>query len=338
MHPNMLTLPSLVRDLVEPLYTWYSCTGLLPLYFDLEVGSPEECADFAAGLGWDWRLDNEGGDPNGWVLSPVEIYASEPNQAASDLRATWADQLILAFERQVGRQSSVELSFVDKRTRDIVDDTCDGNWPTPGADPACDYFVLGNIQGLERDYQGVTLKYETRSFSWLTLLASYTYSSSKGSIEYSQGGNIEVDQYPWHYDNLYGYLSDHSRHRLKLNGFFHIKGDWTIAYDGRWSSPFTWTPVEDRNDNPDIPYGLHALEPRGSREANSRHQLDLQVSKGFTAGGTRFVLIGTVLNALGSEQPTDVCWFASGCGDIGMGEATDWQTPRRYELGFRVEF
>jgi len=44
------------------------------------------------------------------------------------------------------------------------------------------------------------------------------------------------------------------------------------------------------------------------------------------------------------EQPTAVCGHISGCGVAGngdpidMGDPTDWQTPRRYELGFRVEF
>lgn len=332
MHPNMLALPSGVRDLVEPTSIWYSCSGLPA------VGSPEECRDFATGMGWGWRLDHEGWDPLGWVLSPDDVYASEPNRADPGLEATSSDQLVLAFEREVGRQSSVELTFVDKRTRDVVDDTCNGNWPTAGADPACDFWVVGNIEGLERDYRGMTLKYETRAFPWLTLLASYTYSSSKGSLEYSQNQNGDVDVYPWHYDNIYGYLSDHRRHQVKLNGYVDLRGDWTVAFDGRWSSPFTWTPFEDFYDNPEIPYGVHFLEPRGSREADTNHQLDLQVSKGFTPGRTRLLLIGTVLNALGSEQPTAVCESVRGCGDVAMGEPVNWQTPRRYEVGFRVEF
>ena len=140
-------------------------------------------------------------------------------------------------------------------------------------------------------------------------------------------------------------MGNHRKHRLKLNGFFTLKGNWTIAFDARWSSPFTWEPFENLRDNPAIPTGIHhLLEPRGSREGDSNHQIDLQLSKGFTAGRMRFVLIGTVLNALNSEQPTDVCEHISGCGfdenetPIEMGDPTNWQTPRRYEVGFRVEF
>ncbi len=123
-----------------------------------------------------------------------------------------------------------------------------------------------------------------------------------------------------------------------MNGFFNLEGDWSFAFDGHWSSPFTWMPIEDVYDNPEIPYGIRALEPRGSREANSNYQLDLQVSKGFTIGAMRLQLIASGLNALGSERPTGVCWSISGCDDIGMGEPRHWQIPRRYEAGFRLEF
>jgi hypothetical protein len=344
MHPNMMTLPSNVRDLVEPTYRWYSCSGVLPLAFEIPIGSADECAAVAADLGWGYRMDNADWDPYGWVLSPDEHYASEPNRADPDLRAAYADELVLAFERELGKQTAIELTFIDKKTRDVVDDSCNGNWPTPSADAECDYFVVANYPELRRDFRGITLTFETRRLAWLTLLASYTYSSSKGSIEYSQNGNWEVDLYPWHFDNIYGYMNDHRTHRVKLNGFFNLRDDWTIAFDARWSSGFPWAPYEDAGDNPEMPWGYHLLETWGSREGNSNHDVDLQLSKGFRAGPVRFVLIGTVLNALGSEQVTEVCAHISGCGfdedgnPFNMGDAIDWQIPRRYEVGFRVEF
>jgi len=329
----------LVRDLVEPYFYWYSCTTIIG------ASSAEECAAIAGALGWGYRTDNAGWDPNGWALSPNERYSSEPNRSDPNIRATYADELILAFEREVGSRSAIELTFVDKKTRDVVDDTCNGNWPTPSADAECDYFFLANFPELNRDYRGATLTFETRRLAWLTLLTSYTYSSSKGSVGYTQNSSSILDVYPWNYDNIYGFLDNHRKHRLKLNGFFTLKGDWTIAFDARWSSPFTWTPFENAGENPAIPpETVHFLEPRGSREGDSNHQIDLQLSKGFTAGRMRFVLIGTVLNALNSEQPTAVCGHISGCGfdedggPINMGDPTDWQTPRRYEVGFRVEF
>jgi hypothetical protein len=338
LHPNMLQLPYSVRTLYEPEFYWYSCSTIMG------AASAEECAAVAADRGWEYGTERENWDPYGWVLAPSQSYATEPNQADPNLRPTYADELILAFEREVGKRSAIELTYIDKKTRDIVDDTCNGNWPTPSADASCDYFFLANIPELKRDYRGVTLKYETRRYAWLTLLTSYTYSSSKGSIHYARGDSWIVNRYPWHFENIYGYLSDHRKHRIKLNGFFNIKGDWNVAFDARWSSPFTWTPYENQSDNPEILGGNHFLEPRGSREGNSEHQLDLQLAKGFTTGRVRFVLIGTVLNALDSERPEWVCSHISGCGTdeggspVEMGDPIWWQTPRRYEVGFRVEF
>jgi len=254
------------------------------------------------------------------------------------LRATYADELVLAFERAVGNRSSVEFTFVDKETRDIFEDTCNGNLPTPSIGAECDYFVFANLPDLRRDYQAFVVRYETRGLDWLTLQASYTYSTSKGSVEYTQNAGTIADIYPWHFHNRYGFLSDHRKHRFKLNGFFSLEGDWTIAFGGFWSSPFTWAPWEDSDDNPEIPYGRHLLEPRGSRDANSNYQLDLQISKGFTTGQVRLVLIGSIYNAFSDEPPTAVCSHISGCDDFEMGDPTYWQTPRRYELGFRLEF
>jgi len=80
------------------------------------------------------------------------------------------------------------------------------------------------------------------------------------------------------------------------------------------------------------------LEPRGSREGAEWTQLDLQLTKGFTFGRVRLQLIGTVLNLFDSENATAVCERETGCGDFEMGDPTEWQNPRRYELGVRVEF
>ena len=99
---------------------------------------------------------------------------------------------------------------------------------------------------------------------------------------------------------------------------------------------------------PGAPVGTTVLaEPRGNREANSTHNLDLQLMKGFNIGGVRLVLVGSVLNATSVEEPkslNDICEDASGCanpegeGLVDLGDPIDWSFPRRYELGVRIEF
>jgi len=213
---------------------------------------------------------------------------------------------------------------------------------------------MANFDNLKRDYEGFIVKYETRTFDWLTLLSSYTYSTSEGSQSYNQNAGVDYDVYPAHFDNRYGYMPDHRKHRFKLNGFFSIKGDWTIGFDYFYSSPYTYTPQANSADSggewngeeiPPMPYGTWFAEPRGNREANSTTQLDLQLSKGFTVGGMRFVLIGSVYNAVSNENVLTVCTSISGCIDpedssstVDLGDAQTWRQPRRYEVGFRFEF
>ena len=50
------------------------------------------------------------------------------------------------------------------------------------------------------------------------------------------------------------------------------------------------------------------------------------------------VLIGSAYNVFSSENATSVCSQISGCGTFQQGDYMSWQIPRRYELGFRVEF
>ena len=45
-----------------------------------------------------------------------------------------------------------------------------------------------------------------------------------------------------------------------------------------------------------------------------------------------------VINATNSQQPTEICGSVTGCGAYVTGDATAWQQPRSYELGFRLEF
>ena len=82
--------------------------------------------------------------------------------------------------------------------------------------------------------------------------------------------------------------------------------------------------------------GWIALEPQGSRRGADLWQLDLQLSKGFHIGNVRLVGIVSVFNVFSEETPFE--FNQDPFGDLGWGTPTAWQDPRRWELGFRVEF
>ncbi len=330
MHPNALTLPSFARTTTQPTSAWLSCST-----FFGDMAACQAYVAARASRGYRWQAGPDNWDPAGWWLNPRNVFSSEPNQIDPDIRATYADELIVGFERELFTRTSVEVTFVDKETKDILEDTCNGNVPTPAEDSACDYYIMTNIPGLKRDYKAGILKFETRAKSWLHILASYTYAKSRGNVEYTQNAGTDFDIYPYHFTNTYGYLSDDRRHRVKLNGYVLLPYQFIVGLEAFWSSAFAWAPYRDLASPL---YGTEFLEPRGSRRGEDNYQLDLQVSKGLQVGPANLQLILAVQNVLSTENVTGLCEREGGCGDYDLGEADSWQTPRRYEFGFRVEF
>lgn len=320
MHPNALTLPSFARTQFTPTELYISCTRFF--------GTRAACAN-TLGVVID---DPLGKDPNGFGL--FDVLTTAPNQVADNLSAMYADSWSIGVERQLGNRTSVELSYVEKDTKDIFEDTCNGNVSSPGASDACDFYVMANIAGLRRNYEAIILRAETRAFTWLHLNASYTYSKSRGNIGGTQNAGTDFDIFPIHFENRYGNLGDDQRHRVKLNGFVDLPLDFGFGFTGFWASEFPYSAVEDVD-----PYGVRFAEPRGSRRAADEYQLDLELRKGFKFGSLRTELIAAVYNATGHEGVIDVCDdFDSGCGAIPFGGATAFQQPRSYEAGFRLVF
>lgn len=322
-------------------YYWGSCsllaTGQFPNY-PIEPFDPSLCPTLAASLGREWRMDPEAWDPYGWFF--MSDIGEGDNVVDPNLESAYSDQLILGYERALWPRSSVELSLVTKRTRGLFEDTCDGNVPVPTAGSPCDHYVMTNMPQLKRDYEAFIVRFETRTLDWLTLLASYTLSDSKGNQD-SLGFGYDWDFYPWNWENRYGFLGNHYRHEIKLNGYFLLPYDFTIAFDAGWRSAFRWTPQIWHYDNLEMPVGSgnYFTEPRGSREGADHPWLDLQFSKGFRIGPTHLDLIVSVLNVFSQETVTWVCEDVPGCGEgFDLGDPTDWETPRRWEMGFRLTF
>ncbi|MEE4274120.1 MAG: TonB-dependent receptor [Thermoanaerobaculales bacterium] len=315
---------------------WASCSTWAPgMGFD-----PSLCSVIAPSIGLPWREDPEGWDPNGWF--GYDTYGGGANSYDTDLEAAYSDQLILSYERALWPRSSLELSYVNKRSRSLYEDTCAGNLPEPSQGAPCESFVLTNLPELEQNYDAFIVKLESRTLDWLTVLASYTLSDSKGNGSFL-GLGYDFNFYPWHWENRYGYTDNHRRHALKLNGYALLPWDVTIAVNAGWTSGFRWTPHLDQNDIDEMPSGFYFTEPRGNREGPSDSWFDLQISKGFRIGSVDLDLIVSVLNVLSREEVTGVCAEVSGCGEIDgvpveLGDPRYWETPRAWEVGVRLTF
>ena len=337
MHPSALGLPRFARTATTPGSYYFSCSQLAAPRRGV---SPEQCKDAFSGetrLGSHviptWTTDPHGYDPYGWFLSLA--FSGEPNRIQPGIEPTYAETRTLGVEMEVARGTSLGLTWVAKETFDIMEDTCGGNWPTPRADAACGYWLVANLPQLTREYEGFLLDLETRFSERVHMLASWVVSESKGNIEYTGSIGSDYDVYPLHYMNRYGFLTDHRKHRVKVHGHVSLPRDVVLGFGATWSSPFVYTPWRWGD-----PYGIVYEAPRGSREANADHGLDLQASKGLLVGGRyRMRFVAAIYNALDDEQVLSVCTLTTGCGaGLGVGEATRYREPRRFEAGVRFEF
>lgn len=348
MHPASTRLSSVAAfdNRAQPRINAFSCEYLRQQTFGLPAGSGVPCEEIAAIVhdvfGFEGSILQEprGFDPDGWVAASIIGASGQGLLIDPGLEPTYADTWIVSAERQVFNRSSVELSYINKKTKDIFEDTCVGN--VGGArDPAndCSNFEVTNLPELKRDYEGVIVKFESRAVDWLHVLSSLTWSESKGSIEATQYAGGDYDFFPDDFVNRFGFLSDHRKLRLKVNGFAQLPVGFTLGVGAHWSSPFVYDTLDAAGSTGS---SARFVEPRGSREGNSNYQLDLQLSKAFDLGPIDLSLIGSVLNVLSSERPITRCNDVSGCtvgsDAVELGDPIAWQRPRSYQAGLRIVF
>jgi TonB dependent receptor/Carboxypeptidase regulatory-like domain len=341
MHPGALSVPLYARLNAAPTTRYLSCSNVVAAGISDPAAVAAACASFAAANGGTVIADPLHRDPFGYAF--LDQLNSAPNAVNPHLEAPLASEVTVGLQQRLAQRSAADLTYVYKKTRHILEDTCVDNLPVPTADPNflhCPWKVLTNPAAARRDYHGLVLRLDTRAGDWLSLVASYTWSISKGSVEYTQGAGSEFDVYPVHFTNLYGFLSDDARHRVKLKGYVKLPRQLSLGFNAIYQSPFDYSVLEALA--PPL-YGNAFLEPRGSRRAASIFNLEIELRKAIQLGRFELELIGTVENVLGNQPATAVCQYAAGCtsttGDqLALGEATDYQAPRNYEVGLRLVF
>jgi len=399
MDPTALSIPSFASG-VDQVYHEYNT-------LEFYCNSLGICDPSRIPPSWDWHswtnwdgydytlIDNRGTT----VYEPAQTL---DQAGAGSLAAPYADELILAFETQIAPETSFELTYIDKDTNDIIEDTCSNNtwiWsddPMPSLDDpntwttvaGCEHWMISNNPYFYRKYKAIVGKFETRG-DWWHLLVSLTNSSSRGN---SANGALQSyatglgDYFPVNFINQDGYLPDHRKNRLKVSGYALLPWDITVGLDGYWSdkghiTPYAscqnylsaTQPVLDYYGITDemqqycysgdgIPlngYNIY-IKKRGSFETKPTWNIDLQISKAFQIKKVDLSLVLAIYNVVGQELDQafngEYFWQNEEFGDpvvvgqnpvtgediiqyyVPIGKAYSYGLPRRYELGFRVEF
>ncbi|HEX6976016.1 MAG TPA: TonB-dependent receptor, partial [Vicinamibacterales bacterium] len=313
-----------------------------------------------------------GWNGTGWEFIQPSGGASG-NTYDPSLKPTYGVETDLGFTQRIWTNTSLDLTAVWRDTKDIFEDSC--------REVDCETGVFwltnspaGRSDALKAKYQGYIAKVETRPYSWLSGLLSYTYSKSQGSVEYTQNAGSDFDVYPDHFVNRYGYMSDDARNRVKASGFVRAPFGTTLGIDYSWRSGAAYSVTAATP--PNAAYGTLYVEPRGSRRTPSLQQLDMQVMHELTFGRVKAGLVASVFNVFNSETATSIggsigtyanCRTSGATIDANcianplwqngetrtpatgsyeklrissttFGKETAWQRPRRYEVGVRFEF
>ena len=364
MHPAALTLPDVLRA-NGTSYTRWNYRG------------PEYCAEFG---GCDSEYYDEG-----------TTYSFDAPQVSPNLGPSYAKQWNVGIEHEFAPRTSLELSYVQKRTENLFDDTCYG-YDASGnpIDPFnfvgspdlvdsykypsnCQFYMLRNIPAAKRYYFGYILKFESRYKDWFHVILDYTYSKAYESMNETQYQNTDFDL-PIMYINAYGYAPSDNRSYVKLNGYFYLPYKITMGFNGffRTGRPYVKycdkycsdgdTPGSGVNDYYSPPqYGYLNLETPGAHRLGSVWWIDYQISWGIKiSGNIQAKFIGSINNLTNNQAVLGRCsyWTSTNpneegagyhsCGYavnkdgtpywLSFGDAYAWQSPRSYEVGFRLEF
>jgi len=348
---------------------------------DNQLTLPNYGANFTTGF-WDFCLDpttNKYVDCGGVIYQGGGLYDQ-------NLKPSFSNQWSVGFTQKVWRNSSIDVTYERRMQHNLFEDYCGHFDPVSKQYIFLDNCLITNQPGsdvgvsnaLRSQYHGLITKIESRPYSWLDLVASWTHAQSKGSTESTQNQNVNFDFFPLFFNNFYGYLSDDARNRVKLNGYVRFPMDFTLGVSEYWDDGTPWSVTQTSSTASATGYAYPPgysgnsvfIEPRGSRRLPHFSQTDLQLQKDFRVHGYKFGLIGSVFNAFNKETPTAINGNAGsraiagsdgklfiGTGTVTsggnqvpyqqagvnriaatFGQATSWQRPRRYEAGIRFEF
>ncbi len=266
-------------------------------------------------------------DINGDGTISARLYTNSSGGTAfqsfvegGEVKIPHVDELSVSYERRLGAQSALGVTYVRRRGRDLIESY---------ADPAgTGLYFLDNLPGLETQYDAVEAQYRGQ-WKGFHLRGSYVWSESQGNIAY---GTLvwrtgEYDFPAVSGEDRWGWLPGDTRNAVKLNGWWTLPKGFQIGYSGVYYSGFPWTPVQQTLA------GLVFPEGRGSRRLPAYKQLDLEFSKRFPIKDTDLRLFVTVINVFNSESVIAVTTNIPY-----EGRPTDFQDTRRIQLGLHYSF
>jgi outer membrane receptor protein involved in Fe transport len=304
--------------------------------------------------------------------TPVNNWRMDP-----DLEHAYLDQWSIGIERELFAELSVQARFVRRSFKDLMgasdvgsvfrpverrDPGPDGRVGTADdgelvtvfakANPGGEIFFFTNPAGVFRRYDGLQLIAHKRySRNW-QLLASYTWSNSRGNVDSTPRANSGgpelgfngVSADPNRAINAEGPTWFDFTHEFKAMGTYNVPvwGGVRLSAVYRYHTGAAWARLVPFSGD-GIPMNVFGVrvEPRGSRRLPAIRRLDLRLDKTIpvrAAGGT-LSLFADCFN-VGNQGVVDSDRFPSVILRSGptFGQPRFWTDPRTLRAGIRYMF
>jgi hypothetical protein len=312
---------------------------------------------------------------NARVLGPESFQ--ELNRTATttvavddDVAHAYMDQYLVGVEREVLPSVSLRAQYIRRNFEDIWafvdrgsrytavqrrDTGPDGLLGTPDdgslvnmfslLNPGQSFPVLTNPNGAFRRYDAVQVIGEKHiSRNW-QLLAAYTWSRTRGTVNAQNGenrangtdtGRNGVFFNPNQAINAEGRSSPDFPHQVNVQGTYflsawggvNVSGSYRYLSGGAWGRVAQTTGQAQGNQNVRI-------EPRGTRRIDGSSTLDLRLEKTIPLGSSRTAgLYFDIFNVMNQGVALAVQEVSGAT----FGQPTNWSTPRSGQVAVRFKF
>jgi len=283
------------------------------------------------------------------------VAVSAASITMDDLSSPYMDELTVGFE---GKLSSSMKWGVDVTARDWKDGVEGDDGRTYGTNLADDGSVHYLNLDTVRKYRGIEFKVTKRlAGDKLQFMASYNYSKTTGYWS-NDDEDAGWGDSPFLYYNQWGRTWQDRPHMLKFFGSYYLPLDFVVGTSFVYQSGIPYAHFATVHTTADSIWGSqnfsnYLVEQRGSRRLPDNWLLDLRLEKEFHFGPVTAGLYVDVFNVFDQQEAIDI---DAKIGTIELvdnepgnayeitdpngtfGNYTEWQAPRSYFFGVKLEF
>jgi outer membrane receptor protein involved in Fe transport len=299
---------------------------------------------------------------NEWDLDRTYYYdvgAANADQFVLD--SPYMDEFTLGYEGRLTDTMSWSVDAIWRTWEKGIEDD-DGQLfnEFPDNPPDDGNYVFTNL-GKYREYQGLQFTLRKRlGGGKYQFLASYTYSDTESLWGNEDYASVYADN-PFNYYNWWGRPPMDLTHMAKLNGSWFLPAGFMVGTNFTYWSGQPYTIYVDVQTSPGsewdgVEFGNYYPEPRGSREYDATYRWDLRAEWNIALGkGFNFGLYVDIFNVT-NAQPVVATYNYAGVLEIDQPgqqidnngnpvdfsdfepEPDEWQAPRSYFFGAKIEF